>query len=82
MHSKSQAEPTDRSMKRLQSIFHWWIGHLNRRRYEHYLDLSRKGGFEAAFRVAHLSSGGHRHFHHQSLSEIQKAFATARSTSA
>ncbi|WP_304350789.1 hypothetical protein [Comamonas testosteroni] len=69
-------------MKRLKSVFHWWIGHLNRRRYEHYLHLSRQGGFEAAFRVAHLSSGGHRHFHHQSRSEIQKAFATARSKSA
>lgn len=66
-------------MKRLKSVLNWCTGHLIRIRYEHYLHLARKGGFESAFRVAYLSSGGHRHFHHQSASQIHKAFSTARS---
>ena len=57
----------------------WWRGHLNRRRFSHYLALAQKGGFESIFRVEYLRTGGHCQFHHQSPSQIKKAYHSAKS---
>lgn len=61
-------------MIRLKSVYNWWTGLVNRKHYEHYLQLARQGGFESEFRFAYVRGGGHRHFHCQSPSQIQAAF--------